>query len=571
MRGVLTPLGFRRDVRLFLVVLVGFLSLMLVSALLLTRSYEAETEEATRVQWQRAADSVAEELGRTSADRVVLETFLQVVSARYGILQAVLITPSGTPIRIGAPATGAAETYSRVTRAGALTLVFDATHIRELRRTFALTAAITLSAAGAGIVLFLFYLPTVTGPIQAMLDSASEIWERDASVDERAYLIETFRHTIATLKSQEAELQRLHEREKSRADDLERITAALTRSINSGFLALDPAGRVIEMNSTAREILVPVNDEAGATAAELFGDNAFSKSLERAVCDRLAMTRVEVSLGGEPSAASRTIGLTTVPLIGEEEQFLGVLALFTDLTPLRTLETRVRELQSLADIGEISAGIAHEFRNSLAAILGYLRLARRAVTNDESAGAVGNAEREAVLLSKAVDALLAFARPMSVDLQPCDLLELANESRERLDEASAGVPVVCGGEPSPIHGDAALLGRAIDNLLRNAVESVREKGSGEVRVTVRLEREAELVIEDTGCGLDPVDVPRLLLPFQSNRPGGYGIGLPLARKIILLHGGTLQLTGAPGQGALATVRIPRDAASRTVTKSVGSA
>lgn len=569
-RRALTPLGFRRDVRLFLALLVGFLSLLLVTVLLVAYKYEGDAESATRVQWERAADSAAGELGRAATDRETLETLLQVISGRYGVVQATLARPSGPPIRTGMPVTSLTETYQRLTSAGVLTLVFDASHLSQMRTTFVLTAAITLGAAGAGVVLLLFFLPTITGPIQAMLDSASEFRKPDASVDEREYLIETFRQSIATLRSQEAELQRLHEREKSRADDLERVTAALTRSINTGFVALDPGGRVIEMNAAAREILQPAPDPSGDSPAALFGDNAFSDSLARAVRERRAMTRVEVALDGDLAGTARTIGLTTVPLIGEEQQFLGVLALFTDLTPLRLLENRVRELQSLADLGEISAGIAHEFRNSLATILGYLRLARRAAADDDAPGAASanaSAEREAQLLSKAVDALLAFARPMSIDLQPCDLLEIAEETRTRLAAESEGLSITSAGEPARVYGDPALLGRAVENLVRNAIESVRQHGSGEVRIRVHAADEAELVVEDTGAGLDPAEVPRLLLPFQTNRPGGYGIGLPLARKIVLLHGGTLHLSGLPGNGAVATVRLPWNRPAPTVTKS----
>ena len=88
-----------------------------------------------------------------------------------------------------------------------------------------------------------------------MLDSAAEIRERAPHVDEQEYLIDTFRASIDLLQAQKQELPELHDAQKIRADDLERITSALTRSLTSGFLALDPNGNIVDLNASAREIL----------------------------------------------------------------------------------------------------------------------------------------------------------------------------------------------------------------------------------------------------------------------------------------------------------------------------
>jgi len=78
---------------------------------------------------------------------------------------------------------------------------------------------------------------------------------------------------------------------------------------------------------------------------------------------------------------------------------------------------------------------------------------------------------------------------------------------------------------------------------------VQEKGSGQVSIRIADDPHPQVEIRDSGVGIDPADVPRLLLPFQSQKASGYGLGLPLARKIVMLHGGTLTLRGTPGEGA----------------------
>lgn len=541
---------------MFLALLVGFLILLLVTVLLMMQSFELDAEESVRTNWERVADFIAADASESAADSSALEARLGVLRARYDIAAIVLQPPHGRPIVAKSfEEPRAVETLQRSARAGTLQISFDVGRLRAMRRTFLITAIITLLAASTGTVLLMLYIPTITKPIEAMLESAGEFRERGHDVDEREYLIETFRQSISTLKAQESELQRLHGLEKTRADDLERVTAALTRSLTSGFVALDPEARIVDINSSAREILRPSREEIwGLTPSEAFGENAFSAALVEAVRAQSATNRAEVTIAEGETA--KVIGLTTVPLISEEHHFLGTLALFTDLTPLRDLELRLRDVQSLADLGEISAGIAHEFRNSLAAILGYLRLARRSELPADGERAVANAERESAELAAAVDALLAFARPMKAEMQPVNLRELTQEAVDRL-AGREGIDIEVSGGDVVALADPALLARAIDNLLRNAIDSVRQRGAGEIAVTIRDLPEPEIEIADSGMGIDPADVARLFLPFQSDRPGGYGLGLPLAKKIALLHDGTLQLSGERGKGAVATIRLGR--------------
>src|SRR5204862_8128524 len=92
----------------------------------------------------------------------------------------------------------------------------------------------------------------------------------------------------------------------------------------------------------------------------------------------------------------------------------------------------------------------------------------------------------------------------------------------------------------------------VENVLRNAVDAV--EGSARKQVNVRFESRAIHVI-DTGIGLDPAKAARLFLPFQSDKPKGFGLGLSLTRKIMLLHGGDVELQGVPGEGAEVTLKF----------------
>ena len=545
----LTRIGFRRDVRLFFGSLVGFLAVLILVLLLLLQNFLEHAQAATRQNWSNVVQMTIDDIERFNliADPSSLEARLSILQARYGVA-GITVTRRGRVITVGQGRGDNVERMVRTFQGATIVFVFDTSDLTTISRTFWATAVICLLGTAIATMLVIFYLPRITQPIESMLDAASQLEQRDPAHDEQQYLIDTFRKSIVTLREQEAELQRMHDLQKERADDLARVTAALTRSLTSGFMAIDPQGRVVEINSAGREILHPSGDVAGAPLEQAFGRTPFSDAVRSAVEQRVGLTRLELQLG------KQTIGLTTVPLVGQEQQFLGVLALFTDLTHIRDLEGRVRELQTLADLGEISAGIAHEFRNSLAAILGYLRLVRLESLADKPRTSVERAEKEATQLSAAVDSLLGFARPMRLNKTTVDLLELVCEVAAKIEKPES-VTIDCDGASVAIAGDAALLSRAFDNLIRNAIDSVVEKGGGRIRIQVAASPRPSVRIEDDGIGVDPADVTRLMLPFQSGKAKGYGLGLPLARKIALLHGASFELTGSVGEGAVASIEF----------------
>ncbi|HET7706250.1 MAG TPA: ATP-binding protein [Thermoanaerobaculia bacterium] len=560
----LTKLSFRRDVRLFLAFLVGLLIFM-IAALLITFGRTVEfAAERTVAQWNTAADAAADAirplpLAATPSD--VIEGRLIAIRARFEI-PATTIRLQSRQIRSGR--TDNLTAVSRPVEGGELICWFDPSPVANARRTFVMMAIICVIATVAGTVLLLLYLPRITRPVELMLDEAGHVSEREAGQEDTHYVVETFRKSVAVLKAQEEELRRLHALQKTRADDLERVTSALTRSIVSGFLAIDQKGDILDVNAAAREIVALPPNVQGLSIENALGTNQFSAMIREAFERQEALTRAEAEVAVD--GTKRVIGLTTVPLMNEDGAFLGMLALFTDLSPFREMETRIREMKNFADLGEIAAGIAHEFRNSLSTILGYLRLSKRAGV--ESPTAVEKAEREAVSLSNAVDGLLSFARPMDLHPRPVELLDLCETVAERV-RMNTAVTIECSGDAAVIEGDAALLERAVENVIRNAAQSVQRKGEGgSVRIEVSSDPPA-IVVADDGVGVDPADVPTLFLPFRSENPQGHGLGLPLAKKILLLHGGNIGLTGEPGRGATATITFSGEAVRKASQRRVG--
>ena len=553
----LTPIGFRRDIKLFLAALVGFLVVIILTLLVLLLNMTGAAVEKTRNSWAAAADVVVDNLRplpRSSSVQVV-ESQLDYIRGRYAVAAIMITPPSGEPIVSGVTRGDVRmEKMTRETNFGRAELFFDASAILSLEKTFRLTAAICVGAALSAVLLLILYVPRIIRPIEALLDQASAISDRGGHIDEAGYLIQTFKTSIARLQEQEAELKRLHAAEKHRADDLQRVTATLTRSLSSGFIAVDSGGRIVDMNSAARDILrLPEEPVAGRSALEVLGDASIAAELLQTLHTRSTVSRKELTY--EKEGQTIPIGITTVPLVDEDAQVLGVIALFADLTEIRQLEERVHEMQALADLGEISAGIAHEFRNSLTTILGYLKLAGRGSVDAETESRIAKAELEAVELSRAVEALLNFAKPMSPRFEPADLAAIAHNVTSRLRGIHTRARISEHLSVTSISGDPVLLSRAIENLIRNAIDAVQDRDDGEVTVSCFANPFPTLIVADNGVGLEPEQIPRLMLPFQSGKSSGMGLGLPLARKIALLHGGSLRLAGTVGSGATATLEL----------------
>ncbi len=548
--AALTKLGFRRDVRLFLFTLIAFLLTLTIILVALVLSTLRQSEVIVRASRMPVASSIADSVPQlTGFDVDEKLIYLRNITGVTGIKISDDQGHSATSGFVG-------EGTERISlRRGGVRIVvaFDAVPTRDIRTRAIQIAAVTLIAAIASTLLLLFYLPRITQPVEELLDHAREFRDQESHEDETGYLIETFRNSIATLRSQEEQLKHLHESEKRRADDLELVTATLTRSLTNGFMAVDRDGRIVDVNAAGRTLLeshgLPVITSSALDSIEA---HPFGAAVGRAYASRAAVTREEIDLTSTEGKA--VLGLTTVPLANEAGDFTGMLVLFSDLSDVIRMESRLRDSHTLAELGQISAGIAHEFRNSLSTILGYLKLARRDAT-PAVVTRLHVAEDECAQLLRAVDGLLAFARPVPMERQPFDAAHVVREVVERLDPGDGNPRFELELGTLPIEGDSALLSRAVENVLRNAIDAVRLtlRGSGVVTVQTG---DGRIRVSDDGVGLEESDVPRLLLPFQSEKPEGHGLGLALTKKIVLVHDGEIRITGAPGVGATVELSFP---------------
>ena len=417
------------------------------------------------------------------------------------------------------------------------------------------------AAALALIVLAGFYLRSLLKPYERLLEAAGGAPAGGAEQgDERHFLISRFESTIETLHEKEHELERLARREKERADDLETAARTLSRNLPTGLLSVDPGGSVLDINEAGREILKLAGESRGESYERLLAEAPdFLALIADVLRDRTVAGRREVRWRRD-GEEERALGVTATPAQGGDGRFLGAVALFSDLTEIRRLEGRVALARHLADLGHVSAGAAHEFRNAAAAIDGYADLALRAADPERAGEFVRAIRREAQEMSRVTSDFLLFARPEAFSPEPVDLDGVVEAARGETERAHPGLTVGQDGAFPTVGGSSVLLRRALANLLRNAAEATPPERWHEPDAVViagaRGEKEVALSVWDRGPGVDAAAREKIFLPFYSSKPGGSGFGLAIVARIAELHGGTVEVSERPGGGAVFTLRLP---------------
>ncbi|MFP2906985.1 two-component system sensor histidine kinase NtrB [Pyxidicoccus sp. 3LFB2] len=329
---------------------------------------------------------------------------------------------------------------------------------------------------------------------------------------------------------------------------LETLQAQILACMPSGLVTCDVRGRVTFVN------------RAGSAILGVDADAARSRTLEDLLPGALHLGRrtSRRELTVRTPAGVRTLGLSTTPLLDESEGAL--LVVFQDLTELRRMEDGLRRADRLAALGTMSAQLAHEIRNPLAAMKGSAQL----LGQDRAADAMtvkltGVLVREADRLSRLVEDFLRFARPPTPSRREVRLDRLVVETVDMLRGDPLARDVRLEVEP----GEAALsvsldpdqLRQVLLNLARNALQATGPQGL--VRVALQhVGGEVVLKVWNAGTPIPRSDLPRLFEPFFTTREGGTGLGLATAHSIVRAHGGDIRVHSEEGAGTEFAVVLP---------------
>src|SRR6266436_2632368 len=280
--------------------------------------------------------------------------------------------------------------------------------------------------------------------------------------NEAEFVLETFQSVIAQLQDQQVELKRLGDQASARADSAERFSDRIVASMPTGLIAFDAAGNTTMTNGPARDLLANELSASGTHVRTIFANiPALAKLVEACLQSGRVFRREEIEAingSGQGKRFGATIApIDPVPASGAR----GALCLITDITEVTRLREQVALKRNLESLGEMSAGLAHEFKNAMAALHGYAQFLQSIDHDEQGQAAADGLLQEVRNLSEMTTSFLNFARPqplqleeISVDelIQECvrDLNSLFDEHRVKLiiEALPSAPPLRLGGESS---------------------------------------------------------------------------------------------------------------------------
>jgi signal transduction histidine kinase len=379
---------------------------------------------------------------------------------------------------------------------------------------------------------------------------------------------------IKKLKEQEKELEALHRAERERAQQTERMSEAVTRNMPAGLLLLNSAGLITSANPAA-EAALAVKSLAYRRYSEVLGGGSRLTELVAGCLEHGRTFRREEVEYLTPAHELRQLGVTISPIQNSSNEITGAICLLSDLTELAALQKQIHMKENLAALGELSAGIAHEFKNALATISGYAQMIRSEAKPGTDLHEHGDLIlRQTRSLTHVVTEVLKFARPLELANEEVPLSPMIAQIVAEIGELAGDVPFSILGEFAEVSGDDALLRQAILNLARNAAEAAADNPAGG-RVMIRGEVDKfgplqgqRISISDNGPGIPAEALTKIFMPFYTTKSNGTGLGLAVVQKIVVQHGGSIEARNQAQGGAEFIVWLPF---VREVTRSIDSA
>ena len=436
-----------------------------------------------------------------------------------------------------------------------------------------------LLLVAAAIWMGMWFAERLSRPIGRLAAASEQIGRGNLDVqvpeldtgDEIQTLGASFNHMTRQLKQQHEELVATYRA----ADEQRRLFDNVLSSVTPGVVGLDASGGIDFLNRSAHRLvgLDPRRDidrplpEAVPEFAPLF--DRVTGSVAESVQDEVRITR-----DGRIESLLVRIAVRR----GAEGEVEGYVIAFDDVTELVTA-------QRMAAWGDVARRVAHEIKNPLTPIqLSAERIRRkvaRIVPEGETREAldqlVGIIIRQTNDLRRIVDEFSRFARMPEPDRKEVDLARLMRDAVIlQQDAVAGGIRADIPEAPVIVDCDGGMMGQVFTNLLKNAAEAVRDRPAGDWAACVSAAMNAQpdavtITITDNGVGL-PQDRTRLFEPYVTMKQGGTGLGLPIVKKIVEEHGGSLTLTDAEPdaaghRGAKAEIRLPRERQPVRLTQS----
>jgi PAS domain S-box-containing protein len=373
---------------------------------------------------------------------------------------------------------------------------------------------------------------------------------------ETAFIINAFHEVTKQLKEKEKELERLKSLAEQRAEKVESYNENILQCVTSGVMTFDKNGFATTINRAAEDMLgISWAQVSGKNCQDIFGSGDICRAVRDTIDKKLPSTRMETTL--DRTQGKAWLGFNTAVLADRQQgEAIGVILSFSDLTEVKRLQEQMELKERLTALGEMSAGIAHELRNPMAVISGYLNLLSKKI-DPANQSIIRDITSEINGMNRIIGDLLTFARPASLNRVTVNIKELIEGCLSNVlqaKDADKKIMTVLSLNDMEALLDEGLMRQALNNLFQNAVEAMPDGGT--LTVDAHGGRNLTVTVADTGTGVPQDTIKKIFLPFFTTKDKGVGLGLALVHKIVLSHGGRLEVKSTQGNGTAFTVIIP---------------
>lgn len=339
---------------------------------------------------------------------------------------------------------------------------------------------------------------------------------------------------------------------------VETLTGHVLDSIDQAVVAVDKDGRVTILNPAAERLL---GYDATASTEQPWERSPDNPDFQLSRVSEGGTPVRDQEVRAKTPSGMRDLVYTTTPVVAADGSGEGAVSIIRDETDARALAEQVRRSERLSEMGHLAAAVAHEVRNPLNAIALAAQRLQREVKDAGAVRLAGTLWDESKRLNTIVDDFLSLARPSTQPKTPVDLAAVVQSIIEmaRLEAEKAGMELTSDlSGPHPMRGVADELRKAVWNIIVNAL--VATPTGGRVRVSLQRDHDrSRLQVSDTGPGITPDDLPSVFQPWFTTKSHGTGLGLAITHRIVIEHGGTIDILSPPpgeANGTLVTISLP---------------
>jgi len=342
---------------------------------------------------------------------------------------------------------------------------------------------------------------------------------------------------------------------------------------------VNPRGELLFANPAMRE-LIPAPAPGAALTETLEPEHPLRRLSEQTLASRQSHGPLQTTFGDRGERL-----VTTHPINDSLGELVGIMVTARNLQYLDQVQSTVRYSRKLAALGQLSAGVAHEVKNPLNAMMIHLELLRQqfAPAGPSARASQGRVESRAVAtatitpppaalqhvdvianeihrLDQVLQGFLKFTRTEDLHLQPLSVASLVDEVvpivRPEAEQRGVALAVDCDGVPD-INGDPGMLRQAFLNLALNACQAMPTGGTLRIRGERQTSRRVAIAFTDTGTGIAPEHLKRIFDLYFTTKEKGSGIGLSMVYRTVQMHDGDIEVQSTPGVGTTFKVLLPQ--------------